>query len=145
MSKLDKCSTAIKEDPSTFGISCVKDLLEYQEIIVRHSTDISRLKRDASAFIMANGGTGTSANADVLVITNATLLTYNTGHLDADLVPNGILIIRGGVFESVTTIQNAVIPDGATVINAYGGSFAFFLCRGNYISEYCQASLFLAL
>jgi hypothetical protein len=122
VSKLHKCSTAIKEDSSTFGISCVKKLVEYQEVIVTHSTDISRLKRDASASAVANDGTGAFVNADVLVIKNATLLTYNTGHLETDLISNGVLITKGGVFESVTSAQNAAIPDGATVIDAHGGS-----------------------
>jgi hypothetical protein len=73
----------------------------------------------------ANDRACKSANADVLVITNATLLTYNTGHLDTDLIPNGVLITRGGVFESVTGALNVAIPDGATVINAHEGLLAF--------------------
>ncbi|KAG6903543.1 hypothetical protein DXG01_017036, partial [Tephrocybe rancida] len=47
ISKLKKCSSAIDEDPVNFGISCVKNQLRYQEVVVEHSTDIARLKRDA--------------------------------------------------------------------------------------------------
>ncbi|RDB24015.1 hypothetical protein Hypma_008641 [Hypsizygus marmoreus] len=109
VSKLDSCSTAIKNDASTFGIACVKNLLEYQEVIVEHSTDIARLKKDANGH-------------ELVVIYNATLLTMATGNEKRDLVHGGILISRGGVIDSVGTLENTLIPGGpATAINAHGG------------------------
>ena len=46
ISKLGQCSSQIKSDRITFGISCVKNLLEYQRIDIEHSTDIARLKKE---------------------------------------------------------------------------------------------------
>ncbi|GLB35482.1 putative amidohydrolase family protein [Lyophyllum shimeji] len=110
-SNLRKCSAAIEADQINFGISCVKDLLEYQEVTVEHSTDTARLKRDADGH-------------ERVVVYNATLLTMATGELRWDLVPGGILIARGGVIHAVGTLAQAdsLIPGGtATVINAQGG------------------------
>ncbi|KAF5386656.1 hypothetical protein D9615_001957 [Tricholomella constricta] len=111
ISRLEKCSTAINEDQINFGISCVKNLLEYQEVIIEHSTDIARLKNDADGH-------------DVVVIYNATLLTMATGDVRWDLITGGIVVARGGVISSVGTLAQAesLIPGGpATAINAEGG------------------------
>ncbi|KAF8061652.1 hypothetical protein FPV67DRAFT_1673271 [Lyophyllum atratum] len=111
ISKLNKCSSAIKKDDINFGISCVKDLLDYQEVIVEHSTDIARLKRDADGH-------------ELVIVYNATLLTMAWGKLRWDLIPGGIVIVRGGIISGVGTLAQAdeLIPGGpATVINAEGG------------------------
>ncbi|KAJ7284597.1 hypothetical protein C8J57DRAFT_1289035, partial [Mycena rebaudengoi] len=115
VSKLSKCASKIKHDTTTFGISCVKGLLEYQEIVVEHSTDIARLKRDSAA-VQAN-----NANSDVFVIINATLLTMEKGDAERDLIHDGVLTIRGGVIERVGTSVNFVVPSGATIFDAQGG------------------------
>ncbi|KAJ6610225.1 hypothetical protein B0H10DRAFT_2177862 [Mycena sp. CBHHK59/15] len=116
VTKLSKCSSKIKHDPTHFGISCVKELLDYQEIVVEHSTDIARLRRDAAA-------TSAQANADsdVFVIFNATILTMATGNPDLDLIYDGVLTIRGGVIDDVGTLENTVVPLGVTAFNAQGG------------------------
>ncbi|KAG6865662.1 hypothetical protein C0991_000432 [Blastosporella zonata] len=110
ISKLKKCSSAIDKDEINFGISCVKNQLSYQEIVVEHLTDIARLKQDA------NG-------SEQVVIYNATLLTMATGEERWDVIRGGIIIIRGGVITGVGRLaQNQSIPGGpATAINAQGG------------------------
>jgi imidazolonepropionase-like amidohydrolase len=87
---------------------------------VEHSTDISRLKQDATTAIVSQG-VHSILNADVLAITNATLLTYDTGNINTDLIHNGVLITRAGVIDSVGSFGEVIVPDGATVIDAQGG------------------------
>lgn len=121
VSKLGKCSSAITDDPLTFGISCVKSLLQYQEVIVEHSTDIARLKRDAAAVSHEHKEWLHAQASDVVVIYNATLLTMATGDPVRDVIPGGVLVVRGGVIDSVGTLDNTVIPVGVTAINAHRG------------------------
>ncbi|KAL0947553.1 hypothetical protein HGRIS_013647 [Hohenbuehelia grisea] len=147
ISQIRKCSDAIERDASTFGIDCIKKLLHFEEIIIEHSTDIARLKRDAGLSVTpdptplailgdiselqhplsVNHHHSTSAsavsasNADVLVIYNATLLTMETGDSVSDLMYGGALVSRGGVIESVGSLHDLVVPGGATVIDAQGG------------------------
>ena len=118
VSKLDQCSSAIKKNHSTFGISCVKSILEVQTIDIEHSTDIARLKKDAAAAHDRKDW----RNADVVIIFNATLLTMETGNKQADLIPDGLLVIRGGVIDHIGPIGGFVTPIGATVIDAAGGT-----------------------
>ncbi|KAJ7760592.1 hypothetical protein B0H16DRAFT_577921 [Mycena metata] len=115
VSKLSKCASKIKQDTTHFGISCVKDLLEYQEIVVDYSTDIARLKHDAAGLNVQP-----NSDSDVFVIFNATILTMETGHPEADLIREGVLTIRGGVIESVGAL-GSFIPSGVTAFNAQGG------------------------
>jgi hypothetical protein len=116
ISKLKQCSSQIEHDHNTFGISCVKDLVEYQRIDIEHSTDIARLKKEAKQVSRI-----ASNNLDLVVITNATLLTMESGNPEADLIRNGVLIIRAGVLESAGPSLNYTLPTGATVIDAEGG------------------------
>ncbi|KAJ7334166.1 hypothetical protein DFH08DRAFT_300863 [Mycena albidolilacea] len=113
VSKLSKCASKIEHDTTHFGISCVKDLLEYQEVVVEYSTDIARLKSDAA-------GLNAQANSDVFVIFNATILTMETGDPKVDLIREGVLTIRGGVIESVGAL-GTLVPSGVTAYNAQGG------------------------
>ncbi|KAF9010988.1 hypothetical protein BDZ89DRAFT_1167612 [Hymenopellis radicata] len=108
VSRLRKCSSTIKSDRDTFGIDCTKTILEYQEIIVEHSTDIARLKEDAAL------------TSDVVVLVNATLLTMETGDLDRDLISDAVMVIRGGVIDSVSAFGAVALPPGATVIDVQG-------------------------
>lgn len=119
ISKLSSCSSDISHDKSTFGISCVKGLLEYQEIVIEHSTDIARLKQDA-----AKAGLDV-ANADVLVIFNATLLTMATGNPLTDLIHDAVIIVKGGVLEKICSVESDCIPQGVTIIDAQGGKPGF--------------------
>ena len=89
-------------------------MLDVQRIRnIEHLTDIARLKKQAKS--VAN------ENSDVVVIHNATLLTMATGHQDADLIRDGVLVVRGGVIESVSSVDSFTIPSGATLISANGG------------------------
>ncbi|KAJ7155426.1 hypothetical protein C8R43DRAFT_1126083 [Mycena crocata] len=115
VSKLSKCASKIKHDRTHFGISCVKNLLEYQEIVVEHSSDIARLKHDA-----AGNTQTTEVDSDVFVIFNATILTMETGDPEQDLIRQGVLTIRGGIIESVGALGTP-IPSGVTAFNAQGG------------------------
>lgn len=117
---LRKCSSSIENDLTTFGISCVKTLLQYQEIVIEHSTDIARLKKQARSLT-------SNANSDVLVIYNATIVTMETGDIDLDLLEESALVVRAGVIESVSSAHGFMVPDGATMINARGGENRCFL------------------
>jgi hypothetical protein len=116
ISKLEQCSSQIKSDPLTFGISCVKNLVEYQRIDVEHSTDIARLKKEAKQVSALDN------YFDLVVITNATLLTMESGNPEVDLIKNGFLFIRGGVIAYVGPSFDYTPPTGATVIDAEGGA-----------------------
>lgn len=114
---MHQCSSEIASDRSTFGISCVKHLVNFQEVFVEHSTDVARLKQDA-------------AGLELVVIHNATLLMMVHGKAQWDMKHNGILITQGGIIHSVGVLgeDNFVIPGGpATVIDAEGGKQDTFL------------------
>ena len=108
LDKLNKCASTIKSDQQTFGIACTKTILEYEEIVIEHSTDIARLKADA-------GSSG------VIVISNATLLTMETGKLETDLILDGVLVVCGSIVESASASGSVTIPDIATVFDVPGG------------------------
>jgi hypothetical protein len=117
ISKLEECSSQIKDDRITFGISCVKNLVEYQRIVIEHSTDIARLKKEAKQV------SHTALDYfDMVVFTNATLLTMESGNPEADLIRNGILITRGGDIAYVGPFFDYTPPIGATVIDVEGGA-----------------------
>lgn len=119
VSKLRQCSSAIHKDSSNFGIGCTKNLLEYQEVVVEHSTDVERLKGDAFAVARA-AGIDDVAGPAILVITNATVLTMETGSPRGDLIHNALLVVRDGVIQLVMGAP-AVMPQGALILNAMGG------------------------
>ncbi|KAF8968323.1 hypothetical protein BDZ97DRAFT_1655335 [Flammula alnicola] len=123
VSKLTQCSSAIEKDHSTFGISCVKSLLEFQMVDVEHTTDIARLKKQAAkaAHVHKDWLDVEQSNSDLVVITNATLLTMASGDEEADLLYDGVMTVRGGVIESIGPLSSYTIPTGATVIDASGG------------------------
>lgn len=116
VSRLSKCSSEIQKDDQTFGIDCVKKHLEFQQVVVMYPTAIQQLKTEAA---LRNPNV---RHSDMLIITNATILTMESGSsADEALVTNGVLVTSGGVIEGITTMQELVAPDGATVINAEGG------------------------
>ena len=128
ISKLEQCSSQIKDDQITFGISCVKNLVEYQRIVIEHSTDIARLKKEAKEVSHI-----ASKNFDVVVIINATLLAMESGNPEADLIRNGTMTIRKGVIEYVgPSYVYYTPPTGATVIDVEGGAesdwLSIYLC-----------------
>ncbi|KAH8119769.1 hypothetical protein DFH11DRAFT_6289 [Phellopilus nigrolimitatus] len=117
--RLSKCQSEIEADGVRFGIDCIKDLLDVQEVEVSYPTDIARLSRDAYAEARARAAD--TQNADVYAITNATALTMVSGALSYDFVRDATLVIRGGIIENVGPASSVAIPHGATVLNADGG------------------------
>ena len=120
LANLDACSSDVQQDPSTFGIACTKRLPQFQEVVVEYPSDIRRLKTEAAANV-ASEDAEARANADYLVIANATLLTMETGDYD-DIMEDAIIVTRGGQIEAIVGAQDA-LPYGATVFNAEGGAF----------------------
>lgn len=49
-----------------------------------------------------------------------------TGNEQTDLIPDGLLVIRGGVIDHIGPIGGFVAPIGATVIDAAGGTSIAF-------------------
>ena len=123
--KLKECAKDIHDDHLTFGIGCVKGLLEYKELVVTHSTDIARLKKEASSLTSSSVAT---TNSDVLVLMNATLLTMHNGNVDEDLIRDAVLSVRGGVIDHTGPLDGYIVPDGATVINVAGGTLLLVPC-----------------
>jgi hypothetical protein len=124
--KLQECSSEIDADNLTFGVGCTRKLLDYQTVIVEHSTDIARLKEQAPE--------------ETLVISNATLLTMVTGNLEQDLIQNGTVVVQDGAIVSAGTYGDLDIPALATVIDAQGG----MLVMHNY-QMFCSRSLYQVL
>ena len=98
-------------------------MLDIHEIVVEYPTDISRLKDDALRAARTKNTDETSlAYADVLVIANTTLLSMDSGDLQGDIFHDAVLFVRNGRIESVVGSHDAVIPQGAMVLNAEGGT-----------------------
>lgn len=116
-----KCSSDIAKDYLNFGISCTSKQLTYSKIHVDYPTDIYRLKQEAAKAHEADSKA--QANADFLVIANATLLTMESGNLHHDVLRDAVIVTRSGKIEAIVGIGDAdfVIPYGATVLDAAGG------------------------
>ncbi|THG95346.1 hypothetical protein EW026_g6293 [Hermanssonia centrifuga] len=56
-----------------------------------------------------------------LVIANATLLTMESGNLHNDVLRDAIIVTRAGEIEAIVGANEAVIPYGATILDAAGG------------------------
>ncbi|KZT18244.1 hypothetical protein NEOLEDRAFT_1125603 [Neolentinus lepideus HHB14362 ss-1] len=116
VSKLDKCKSDIAKDTLHFGISCAHNFVYYQGVSVTYSTDVKRLRQEASV----NSATYPQ-DGDVLAITNATILTMRGHSLAADLISNGILVTRGGIIETIGSASLVDVPVRATTIDVEGG------------------------
>ena len=121
VSRLADCSSDIAQDEEKFGISCVKKLLDVVEINVSYATDISRLGEEARLEALKRGTD--ELDSAVFAITNATILTMETGHEHRDLMSEATLVIREGIIEHIGLAEQTVIPQGATVYNANGGVY----------------------
>ncbi|KAK0474891.1 hypothetical protein IW261DRAFT_532142 [Armillaria novae-zelandiae] len=111
VARLTECLPSIKNDPSTFGIGCVNDLVESQEIFVEHSTDIVRLKEEVK----------TSGSSGVVAVYNATLLTMETGLVESDLIREGVMLVNDGVIQAIGSVDDIPIPEDAVKFNANQG------------------------
>ncbi|KAH8830826.1 hypothetical protein DL96DRAFT_1594464 [Flagelloscypha sp. PMI_526] len=105
------CKRAIIEDRQTFGVDCIDTLVHRQEIFVSHISDIARLKNEAFE----------TWHTDTLVITNATILSMETGNLEKDLIRSGRLLIRNGIIEDIGSEASVNIPKGAEIVDVEGG------------------------
>ncbi|OJT07280.1 hypothetical protein TRAPUB_1877 [Trametes pubescens] len=121
ISKLDACSKAAKRDTNTLGIECTKALPKFQELVVEYPSDVHRLKKEAAAFAAEKYGEEAAPNANFFVIANATLVTMETGDLKSDVLRDAVLVTRNGEIEAIVGVHDAVIPYGATVLDAQGG------------------------
>ena len=92
---------------------------------MEYETDVSRLKQEASALHDA-ADEEARTNADFLVFTNATLLTMQSGNLHQDVLHDAVLVTRAGSIEAIVGIEDGVIPYGATVIDAQGGTHVLY-------------------
>ncbi|KAF5330696.1 hypothetical protein D9619_006044 [Psilocybe cf. subviscida] len=120
ISKLENCASEIKKDTINFGISCVKTLVETQEIVAEHETDIARLKKDAAD---ARLPSAEQDHVDGVLIVNATILTMESGDQEKDLIRNGSMYIRDGIIQYVRGPKenHAKPPPGTTIIDAHEG------------------------
>jgi adenine deaminase len=106
--ELSLCKHHIEKDQSTFGVKCTSTLSQFEEVVVKHTTDIERLRQE------------TSPGPAILIITNATLLTMSTGTPD-DVIRDGILFVQDGVITGVYGDEDdVVLPQSAVVIDAKG-------------------------
>ncbi|KAI6117523.1 hypothetical protein EDD16DRAFT_1481316 [Pisolithus croceorrhizus] len=114
VSLLSTCSNAIQKDTTTFGIGCVRNLLNVTEIAVYYESEVARLHREAKVH-------ATTANGDVVTFVNATILSMENGELSADLITGGSVVLRGGYIDAVGKDGEVSIPKGSVVIQADGG------------------------
>lgn len=140
ISQLSVCSKAAQEDTNTFGISCTKKLPKFQEVFVEYPSDIARLKREAAAFAAEKYGEEGRPHADFLVIANATLLTMETGDLKSDVLRDAVLVTRNGEIEAIVGVHDAVLPYGATVLDAEGGMPLSFCPLNELSTEHKDAA-----
>lgn len=122
VSKLRNCRKSIQSDASTFGIDCVKTLLNVQEIAATYETETSRIKNAALRDLDQTADPEELNNADWLVIANATVVSMITGHEQHDVLRRRTLIVRNGVIvSSIHRADLSTLPRGAKVIDAEGG------------------------
>ena len=104
MSRLQECSKAIRTDETTFGIDCVKKLLQIHELQVTYHSAVAPRESDG-----------------VFVVKNATLVTMASGNEAEDVVHGGTIVVSGGTIRQVGKDGQVDVPDGATVLDAEGG------------------------
>ncbi|KAL4065228.1 hypothetical protein J3A83DRAFT_4265356 [Scleroderma citrinum] len=114
ISRLSSCSKAIQDDTQTFGIACVKDLLDVTEVMILYESDVSRLRREAKVY-------AASSNGNVVAFVNATILTMENGNPFDDMITGGTVVVRGGFIEAVGKDDEVIVPDGSVVIQTDGG------------------------
>ena len=144
VSQLKQCDAEIAVDKERFGVDCLKskNLIDYLTINVHYETDISRLKQEAKVSALKRvqemGALNTAegsemlTNADVFVITNATVLSMETRSVQRDLIKGATIVFSGGKIGHVGLDGMVNVPPGATVYNAEGGMSR----RSLYYSEY---------
>ncbi|KAG8881276.1 hypothetical protein FRB98_004435 [Tulasnella sp. 332] len=133
VSRLGECKRAIRHDSNSFGIDCVKTLLNVQEIYVAFEHERSRIKKAASdAFVAEHTCNDQKTHdrhltSDILIIRNATVVSMITGNERNDILHRRTLEIRDGVIvESYAMYDNNGVLNisptapGAKIIDAEG-------------------------
>ncbi|KZT11646.1 uncharacterized protein LAESUDRAFT_671849 [Laetiporus sulphureus 93-53] len=115
VSKIGTCTSADNDQSAVSG----EVHPEFQEIFVWYTTDIGRLQAEAASQ-REEAGKEAQSSADVFAVTNATLLTMQTGDPNADLLESATLLVRGGRIVTISRVEDPVIPEGAQVFNAQG-------------------------
>lgn len=129
LSRLPSCRDAIEADNSTFGIDCVRGLLDVTAVDVVYTPDKERLSSEAIKSI-ADGAQrameepSVRANADVVIIHNATVLSMESGVLTQDFRPGASVVIRSGVVEAIGGAGIGERLSEAFTINAEGGRWS---------------------
>lgn len=123
VSQLKNCADEVEKDRLNFGITCVRKLVKYQEVFIKHATDIARLKHEAaSSKNVRKESLNVQGDSDVFIVTNATLLTMAGGKAEDDLIRDAVLVTRGGVIEYAGPASgNYYTPSNADTMNAQGG------------------------
>ncbi|KAL1742535.1 hypothetical protein HDZ31DRAFT_65886 [Schizophyllum fasciatum] len=107
VSRLGDCKSAIEADKETFGIACVHELVQWEEVVVKHATDAGRLRQER--------------HGSSLAIVNATIVTMSSGDRDKDIIEGGTLVTKDGVVTAIGISASVEVPADAHVINAHQG------------------------
>ncbi|RXW22236.1 hypothetical protein EST38_g3614 [Candolleomyces aberdarensis] len=110
--KVSRCAAAINRDRRNFGIDCIKNLLYYQEVIVKQPTHVAQA-----------GKSNVSGRPDNFVIYNATLVTMATGNLETDLLKESVLNIRGGIIQFIESVADFDAKRTMGVVIDAGGGY----------------------
>ena len=126
LSRLASCMDAIESDTSTFGVDCVRGLLGVTAVDVTYTPDMERLSSEARKSVAdgAQRSTEENANADVVIIHNATILSMENGVLSQDLRSGASIVIRSGVVEVVGGSGVGEGLEGAFIVDAEGGGWS---------------------
>ncbi|KAF9448884.1 hypothetical protein P691DRAFT_759499 [Macrolepiota fuliginosa MF-IS2] len=89
VSKLKACSSAIQQDRLNFGTNCVHALVDYQEVLIEHPTDIARLKQEKLQKSTRHG------ILEGLSESTASYALFNTSQSVAKMVEKGLLAYTG--------------------------------------------------
>ncbi|KAH7094192.1 hypothetical protein BKA62DRAFT_644774 [Auriculariales sp. MPI-PUGE-AT-0066] len=117
LSRLSECQAAAKEDVYTFGVDCITSAVDVIELVVEYDADSRRLRREARAA----ASDPDNVNADILVLTNATLITMHSGREEEDVITDGVVVARDGLIVAAGSKHQIDIPTGAHVIDVQGG------------------------
>jgi hypothetical protein len=125
---LSQCQADISHDASTYGISCTKNLVQFQEIFVEYQTDISRLKVEAAS-LLPRKDSQQSSSTTFWVLANATVLTMETGKLETDLIENAFVVVKDGVIDSILEFLSPTLPADAIVLDVQGCELILIVSR----------------
>lgn len=82
----------------------------FVELKISRTTDIQRLKEE-------------TGEDDILILRNATVVTFENGTEDDDVILEATVVLKGGVIQDVGSQESVIIPvsSQATTIDVQGG------------------------